>query len=272
MPPVVSVVMPVYDPHPVYFRQALDSILGQTLSDLELIIVEDPSPRSAAELLADRNDPRVRHLVRSQKGTLVQSLNWGLTESRASWIARADADDICEPNRLEKQFAYLHEHPQIDVLGTQLTVINDAGEVTGYRTYPVEHETILRCLRRYNALAHPSVLFRKEPVLAAGGYRPYFVEDYELWSRLAQHNIRFANHPERLVRYRVIAEGIRSAKVRDTLRGTLEVKRLYWRERMDLGSRFRAWAEQLLLWLPPQFVLSLFLKTQLGSARGAVGR
>jgi glycosyltransferase involved in cell wall biosynthesis len=266
MPPLVSVVMPVCDPHPVYFRQAVDSLLSQTLTDLELLIVEDPSPCCAGDLLAYLKDPRVRHLRRSDRGTLVDSLNWGLAEARADWIARADADDVCEPDRLAKQFAYLKEHPDVDVLGSQLAVIDGNGKRIGYRSYPLEHEAIRQGLARYNALAHPSVLFRVGPVRAAGGYRPFFTEDYELWSRLIRQQARFANHWEPLVRYRVIPEGIRSSKVRDTLRGTLEVKRLYWHDRMNLGDRLRTWAERMLLLLPSRLVLSLFLKTQFGSA------
>ncbi len=260
--PRVSVVMPVFDPDPAYFRQAVDSILRQTMADLELLIVEDPSPRPAAGLLAQWNDPRIRHLLRGERGTLVESLNQGLAHAHAPWVARADADDICEPDRLQKQLAFLEQHPDVDVLGTQLAVIDAAGELRGYRDYPLDGAAIVHELTRGNALGHPSVVFRKETVLAAGGYRPFYTEDYELWSRLARRGARFANHPEALVRYRVIPEGIRAAKVRDTLRGTLEVKRLYWRDQMDLAGTLRLWAERLLLWLPPPLVLALFLRTQ----------
>lgn len=264
--PLVSIVLPVYDPHPVHFRQAVESIRCQTLPDWELLIVEDPSPHPAAALLAGLNEPRIRHLLRRDKGTIVESLNWGLAEARAPFIARADADDICEPDRLAKQVAYLQAHPEIDVLGSQLAVIDGDGHPRGYRHYPLDHDAIARGMTRYNALAHPSVLFRKERVLAAGGYRRFFNEDYELWSRLLVQQARFANHPEALVRYRVIPEGIRSAKVRNMLRGTLEVKRLHWRGRLGLAGGLRMWAERGLLWLPPQLVLYLFMKTQFRAA------
>jgi glycosyltransferase involved in cell wall biosynthesis len=254
--------MPVYDPHPVHFRRAVDSILHQTLADLELLLVEDPSPHPAADVLKDIDDPRIRHLVRRDKGTLVDSLNLGLAEARAAWVARADADDVCEPHRLQRQLAHLREHPEVDVLGSQLVLIDARDQPAGYREYPQEHEAIVRGMARYNTLAHPSVVFKKERVLAAGGYRPFFNEDYELWSRLARQQARFANHPDALVCYRLIPHGTRAVKVRDALRGTLEVKRLYWRERMDLGGKLRMGAEQALLWLPPSLVLLLFLKTQ----------
>jgi glycosyltransferase involved in cell wall biosynthesis len=268
----VSVVMPVYDPHPDYFREAVRSVLQQTLSDLELLVVEDTSPRSAAALLEEFDDPRIRHLLRCEKGSIVDSLNRGLEEARAEWVARADADDICEPDRLEKQFAFLRENPRVEVLGSQLAIIDARGMVEGYRNYPLSHEEIVRALARYNALAHPAVLFKKERVLGAGGYRRFYAEDYELWSRLAKHQVRFANHPEPLVRYRVIPEGIRAAKVREALRATLEVKRLYWREEMNLGDRLQQWAERGLLYLPPRLVLWLFRKTRFRSTVRSQGR
>jgi glycosyltransferase involved in cell wall biosynthesis len=270
--PVVSVLMPVYDPHPLYFRQAVDSILSQSLPDLELLIIEDPSPHPAGPLLAEYHDPRIRHLLRREKGTIVDSLNDGLAEARAPWIARADADDVCESDRLEKQLAFVREHPEIDVLGSQIAVIDAEGTIRGRRAYPLGHEEIVRGLTRYNTLAHPSILYRREAVIAAGGYRGFFAEDYELWSRLAHQGARFANHPRALLRYRVVPEGIRCAKVRDTLRGTLEVKRLHWQGEMDLAARLRMWAERLLLWLPPPLVLSLFLKTQFRSGPVVKGR
>jgi glycosyltransferase involved in cell wall biosynthesis len=257
--------MPVYDPHPIHFRQAVDSILRQTLTDLELLIVEDPSLRPAATLLADLHDPRVRHLLRPAKGTLVDSLNWGLAEARAPWVARADADDVCEPDRLEKQLAFLREHPDVDILGSQLAIIDAEGNPSGYRTYPLQHEAIVHGMMRYSTLAHPSVCFKKERVLAAGGYRRFFNEDYELWSRLVGQQARFANHPDALVRYRLVPDGVRAAKVRDALRGTLEVKRLYWRDHMDLGSKLRMWTERVLVWVPQSLVLYLFQKTQFRS-------
>ena len=255
--PLVSIVMPVYDPHPVHFREAVDSIRHQTMSDWELLIVEIPSPSSAAALLADVDDPRIRHLQRTDKGTLAESRNRGLLEALAPlgravrlsgqlnqglWEAlaagrRADADDVCEPDRLEKQLAYLKEHPEVDVLGSQLVIIDGNGKITGYRSYPLHHEAIAHDMAIFNAVAHPSVVFKKQCVLAAGGYRSFLrAEDYELWSRLLHRQAHFANHPEALVHYRVVPQGVRRANVRNTLRSTLEIKKLYWHNQMGLAA------------------------------------
>jgi len=264
--------MPVYDPHPVHFRAAVDSIRRQTMSDWELLIVEDPSPRSASASLAEVDDPRIRHLQRREKGTLVESLNWGLAESLAPLVARADADDVCEPDRLEKQLAFLRDHPEVDVLGSQLAIIDDEGQPWGYRDYPLHHEAIARSMTISNAVAHPSVVFKKQCVLAAGGYRGFFSEDYELWSRLMHRQAHFANHPEALVHYRVVPQGVRRANVRNTLRSTLAIKELYWQGQMGFGGRLRMWAERLMLGLPPRLVLHLFLKTQYRSGQRACAK
>ncbi len=258
--PLVSVVMAVRDPHPVFFPQAVRSALGQTLDDLELIVVERPSGRSAAALLREVRDERVTHLVSGEPTSFVAQLNRGLHAARGRYVARLDADDAAEPRRLEKQVDYLEAHPDVDVLGSQVRVMDGEGNDVGYRSYPLDHAGIVAALRRYNPLCHPATTFAREAVLAAGGYRyaRYPAEDYELWCRLARHGARFANHPEALLRYRVHGEQIKTVALRSVLRGTLEVKRLYWGGEMGWGDAARMWGERLLLLAPPPFVLALF--------------
>jgi glycosyltransferase involved in cell wall biosynthesis len=270
--PLVSVVMPVFDPRPDYLRQAAGSILRQTFSDLELIIVEDPGPRSAAEVVAELDDPRVRYYPTPQRTSLIDQRNRGLAKARAELVALLDADDVAEPDRLRKQIDYLHAHPDITVLGSQIHVIDESGLPLGYRFYPMDHESIVSALRLFNSVSQPSVIFRKTPVVEAGGYRygKHRAEDYELWCRLARRGLRFANYPEPLIRYRIHPEQSKIAQLRSTIRGTLEVKRMYWRNRMDGKALARLWGERLLLWLPTWFVLRLFIKTQY-TPHGPVG-
>jgi glycosyltransferase involved in cell wall biosynthesis len=262
--PLVSFVMPVLNPHPVFFRQAVQSVLGQTHARWELLIVEDGCPPERPDLLDGLHDPRIRYLANPTRTCLRDQLNRGLAEARADLIARLDADDLCEPDRLEKQIAYLAAHPEVAVLGSQLRVIDDRGKVLGFRSYPTGHEDILRAMQWYNALAHPSVLFRKRVITDAGGYRmPGCNEDYELWSRLASRGVRLANHPEPLLRYRLHPAGMKVARLRQMIRGTLEVKNRYWRRHMDVGARLRMLGEFLLLFLPPQLVVRLFMRTHI---------
>ncbi len=259
--PAVSVLMPVLNPHPRYFPEAVRSVLNQTFGDLELIIVEAPSPGSAANLLALFSDSRIRHIANPERTSLPAQLNQGLAECRGHYIARMDADDICEPARLEEQLDYLQQNPELAVLGSQITVIDDAGTVIGCRDYPCDHATILRSMERFNPLAHPTVMFARDAVLGVGGYRAVGggVEDYDLWSRLAKRGARFGNFPEALLRYRIHDHSMKSAGLRRMLLHTLKVKRRHWLSEMSFKGRIRLAAEQLLTLLPPEIVLRLFM-------------
>ena len=262
--PLVSVVMPVLNPHPVYFVEAVRSVLEQTLEELELVIVEDPSPRSAESLLAAFSDPRIRFERNPERTSLVDQRNLALRRAESDLVACLDADDVCEPERLQKQFDRLQSDERTTVLGGQLSIIDDTGRHVGSRHYPREHEAIVAAMRRYNPIAQPAVMFRKKAILDSGGYRyaKYLgLEDYELWCRLAQRGAQFANHPDSLVRYRVHPEGLKSAKLRGMILGTLDVKRQYWQDQMDWTSRMRMNVERILLWLPPALVLRLFMVT-----------
>ncbi|MGQ9495904.1 MAG: glycosyltransferase [Thermoanaerobaculaceae bacterium] len=272
--PKVSVLMPVYNPHPDYFRQALQSILGQTFEDWELVIVEDPAPRLARETLQECNDPRIKHYLNQERTSFLEQCNRCLFSARGSLVACLDQDDICEPTRLEKQVAFLEQNPQVTVLGTQLAIIRGDGSLVGYRRYPCEHEAIVKAMQFFDPIANPSVMFRKQAAIAAGGYQltesPFV--DYELWCRLAKRGAVFANLPEALVRYRVHLDSVtKGTRVRDTLRNTIKVKKMYWQGQMPFGARLRLLAEQLLLLLPPSFVVWLFLKTQVRAPKNAPG-
>lgn len=270
--PKVSVLMPVYNPHPAFFRQALQSILAQTFEDWELVIVEDPAPRSAEEILRDFRDRRIRYLRNRERTSLLEQCNRCLLSAYGALVACLDQDDICEPTRLEKQVAFLEQNPQVTVLGTQLAIIRGDGSLVGYRRYPCEHEAIVKAMQYFDPIANPSVMFRKQAAIAAGGYQlaesPFV--DYELWCRLAKRGAVFANLPEPLVRYRVHLDSVtKGTQVRDTLRNTIRVKKMYWQSQMEFGARLRLLAEQLLLLSPQSLVVWLFLKTQIISPRNA---
>jgi len=259
-PPLVSVVMPVLSPDPAYFRLAVESILAQTWTDLELVIVEDPSPRTGAAVVEAIGDPRVRYLANAERTSLIRQRNQGLAAARGQYVAMLDADDIARPERIEKQVRFLEAEPSIAVLGTWLEAIDPEGRTIGYREYPTADEEIRRAFRRYNAIAQPSVMFRREVVVEAGGYTFEGLpgEDYELWSRLARRGARFANLPEPLLRYRIHPGASKAQRLRDTLRGTIKVKQEHWVGEMSLSDRMRLWAEGALLLMPSAFVLRVF--------------
>jgi glycosyltransferase involved in cell wall biosynthesis len=265
MTPRVSVVMPVLSPDARYFPQAVESVLAQTMADWELIVVEDPSPTSAGEMLARYGDPRIRHIRNAERTSFAAQCNRGLDEARCGLIARFDADDVCHRDRLQKQADYLNSHADVDLLGSHLEVIDTEGKLLGYRYYPLDHEAIFKAMPRFNPVPHPAVMYRKGKILKAGGYVPTRhpgTEDYDLWSRVAKQGARFATYPEPLISYRVHPQATKTMKLRGSILGTLEVKETYWRDQMDFAARMRMWGEKVLLWLPPRLVLRLFMATQ----------
>jgi glycosyltransferase involved in cell wall biosynthesis len=259
----ISVILPVLNPNPRYLREAVASVLAQSLSDLELLVVEDRGEVPVADLLSAFRDDRIRHLLHAQSGGLGAALNHGLAHSRAPFVARMDADDVCQRDRLAKQLAMFEADPALDVAGCQLTVIDADGEAIGSRTYPISHDAIARGFTRFNCVAHPTVVLRKSSVEAVGGYAVGMrAEDYDLWCRLLVRGSRFANHGERLLRYRFHPEALKYQTVRPELRAGMAIKRRYLRDRFDLRARARLVGERLLLLAPPRLVIALFRMTQ----------
>lgn len=254
--PRVSVIIPVRKANPRWLREAVDSMLGQTLADIEILIVED-SPASAPAI----HDPRVRHLESVTPG-LGPAINLAIAHAAAPLIARLDSDDVAEADRLAKQVAMFDADPDLAVAGSQLTVIDDRGVPFASRSYPTSHAAIVRAMQRYNAIAHPAAMFRKDVIAGAGGYGATAGEDYDLWCRLAVAGARFANHPEALVRYR-FHQGLTQANVRRALRATIEIKRRHFGAALSWRARLRLLGERILLILPPRVVSALFRLTQL---------
>lgn len=264
MPPVVTVLLPVYQTEWNYLSAAIESILQQTLKDIELLIVEAPSALSAEKRIAEIADHRIRYVPFGGKAHLIDQLNFGLEQARTEYIARMDADDWSSPERLEVQWKYLESHERVAVVGSQIDVMDSEGHVIGSRRYPTEPLEVAKTLRRYNPLAHPSVMFRRNVVLEAGGYQPFEAnEDYELWCRLDQLGHYLANVPETLLRYRLHGAAVKSTKLKTLLAGTRAVKRRYFGHRMNLGDRARYWAERLLLFLPASWIMWLFRRLQI---------
>jgi glycosyltransferase involved in cell wall biosynthesis len=261
MNPALSVLLPVYQPRLDYLYSAIESILHQSFRDFELIIIEAPSTTRIDALLAKYGDARIQHHRFPAKPSLVNQLNFGLQLAQSEMIARMDADDWSHPERLKRQWDYLQEHPEISVLGTQICIMDDRDRPIGFRQYPTEPEQTAQLLSRYNTLAHPSVMYRKQHILEVGGYwydRFPANEDYELWCRLAKRGYRLATFNEQLLRYRIHPHAMKSEKLKKILRGTRLVKRHYFTSAMSMADWSRYCAEGALLNLPGWMILQLF--------------
>jgi glycosyltransferase involved in cell wall biosynthesis len=205
MSPQLSVTMAVHDAER-YLGAALESIQKQSFADFELIAVDDGSRDGSLAILQRHaaRDPRLRVIARPHAG-IVAARSAALAVATGELVAIMDADDLAHPERLARQVAHLRAHPEIVALGTGVEIIDPEGWPIRRPKPPLEHAAIDAALMRGRgeALVHPSVVFRRAAMLAAGGYREGFdsVEDLDLCLRLAERG-RLANLPETLLRYR----------------------------------------------------------------------
>ncbi|MDI6696411.1 MAG: glycosyltransferase [Anaerolineales bacterium] len=238
--PVVSVLMPCYNAAAT-LPDALRSLKQQTLTDFEIIAVDDGSSDDTLEILGSwaAADSRLRVLA-CRHGGIIAALNEGLAACSAPYIARMDADDCSHAQRLEYQVAFLNDHPEIDVVSCRVTGF-PAGQVRqGFAIYLdwlnalLTDDDIRREIFVESPLPHPSLTFRRESLLRVGGYQDRgWAEDYDLLLRLYLAGARFAKlegyllewreHPQRLTRVdsRYSLENFLRAKAYYLTRGPL---------------------------------------------------
>ena len=203
--PRVSVIMAVFNAER-YLRSALDSILGQTFGDLELLVVDDGSTDATPQILGAARDSRMR-VLRQENAGPAAARNRAAAAARGEYLAVMDADDVSLPRRLEQQVAFLDAHPGVGVLGTAYDRIDERGEVSRTIVGLTEDQDLQRMLFIRCPFIHGSVMMRRSLFVEVGGYADMFDEDYELWTRLFGRT-RFASTTEVLFRYRVHDSGI----------------------------------------------------------------
>ena len=186
-----------------YLKEALESILAQSRSDFEFLIIDDGSTDRSREMIQGFDDPRIRLLVNQRNLGLTRSLNLGLKEARGEYLARQDADDVSLPARLEIQAGYLEKNPGIALAACSVEYMDSQGraELTDSRGLSAG---VLRWLLLFgNEIAHSGVMFRTKAVLDLGGYDETlpFAQDYDLWSRLGRKS-GLVRLEEVLLRYR----------------------------------------------------------------------
>ena len=194
---------------PGFVRVALNSMLvHQSVKPDEVVLVQDgPVPEELSLLLSEYEDKYsdVMHIIRLEKnGGLGNALRLGVENAKYNIIARMDSDDICQPERFEKQLTYLDAHLECDIVGGQMTEFIDSPDnIVGRREVPLTNEEIYEFMKSRCALNHVTVMFRKEAVLKAGNYQDWFWnEDYYLWVRMMMTGCKFANIPDVVVNVR----------------------------------------------------------------------
>ena len=185
--------------------KALKSVYEQTVRPSEIILVLDgPVSQDILEEIKKYKEecPVLRVIALKENRGLGKALEIGLKQCSGKFVARMDSDDISLPERFEYQLTMLIEHPDISIVGTYIEeFVDGTNELAGIRKVPLEHEQIVRYLKRRCPFNHVTVMFRKDEVLRCGGYQPWlYNEDYYLWVRMYENNCRFANLPKCLVK------------------------------------------------------------------------
>ncbi len=202
--PRVTVLLTVWNGMP-YLIEAVESILRQTERDFVFLILNNGSEDGTAVYLSSLADPRLRveHLPENIGRTNV--LNKGLALVETPYTAVLDADDVAEPQRLARQLAFLDEHPDVALVGSDVRYIDRAGAFIGEDRFPPGHAALRDALPLHNQFAHAACTYRTQAARAAGGYPAKFpyAQDFALWLFMLRDGHKVANIPEFLARIRV---------------------------------------------------------------------
>ena len=242
----VSVLMTVYNGMP-YLPLAIESILNQTYSDFEFVIVDDCSSDDSRSTIRSYGDPRIQ-LIRNETNIgQTQSLNHGLSNIDTPLVARMDADDISHESRLEKQVRYLEEHPDVVAAGTNLRTIDTEGNEIGNYSFP-EKDLTLRWMQLFDCpVSCGAVMFKKRIIWdQLGGFEPSirYAQDWELWSRVLPEH-RLANVQEYLldVREHPGASSVASNKV--MLDEQFRINRMNPSRILNIQNRSEDWLQKV---------------------------
>lgn len=204
--PLISIIVPSFNERPSIMQESLSSIARQTFTNFECIVIDESTDIALANACQSKctEDSRFIYIHPEKRLGLPGSLNLGLQLARGHWVARFDIDDVCMPERLALQLAFLHRNPGVDVVGGAMEVMDESGNIIAYRRYPHAHDEIEKRIHFATPLGHPAVVFRRQTVVDAGGYNSSlrFAEDLDLWLRLLNRGARFANLGDCLIRYR----------------------------------------------------------------------
>lgn len=212
--PAVSVILSVRNGE-AYLKLAIDSILAQSFEDFEFIVVDNHSTDDSPQIIKSYEDERIIFTRPKEPLHLAQALNHAASMARGEFVARMDADDVSHADRFEKQVAYLRDHSEIGILGSQIRPIDGEGQFITRGSYqkPETHADIACSLFFGCPLWHPTVMLRKSVIDKLGWYgsktiagrEEYSTEDYDLWCRAISHT-QIHNLPDVLLDYRIHAD------------------------------------------------------------------
>jgi glycosyltransferase involved in cell wall biosynthesis len=262
--PEIAVVLPAYNAA-AYLEEAVRSVLAQTFTNFELIIVDDCSsdetPAIAQRLAA--GDPRIRVIRNSTNLRAGACRNIGVSavSSSVRYIAAMDADDRCRKDRLQRQFDFLESRSDCAFCGSSIAVMDESGTVFAEREYPTGSLRILRFFGAFNCFANPTTMFRREIFRSYRYETDRRCEDYALFFRILERHDG-DNLPEILLDYRLSSTQQKSRYLKETLLDTIRIQRPYlFRRRFFRFLNLFTWLAELVLYcLPGRLVAYLFRK------------
>lgn len=221
--PEISVIMSAYNAQ-YYIKETIESVLCQTFKSFEFIIINDGSTDKTEDIVKQFQDKRIIFISQENQG-LSKSLNRCLNLSKGKYIARIDADDICYPERFEKQYKFMEGNPYYVVCGSYADVISEAGEfIFTYKDVPLSDSEIRNKITEKNCFLHSSTFYKREQALLIGGYyepiRQYF-EDYMFFFQLVKLG-KALNIPEPLIKYRITPGSISNVRYNHKYKSLVE--------------------------------------------------
>lgn len=201
---LISIIMTVYNGER-FLRQAIESCLNQSYTDIELVIIDDGSTDNSLAIIESFNDTRIHLITNSTNKGQSFSRNLAIKESKGAYIAIMDADDIAYPNRLERQIEFMKQNPHISLCGSWAHLIDEFGRINGTKKGPDSDIEIKLRLLFYCPIIHPSVMWRKADFEQLDlYYDPHFVyaQDFDLWTRAMAKDVEFHILQEPLLQFR----------------------------------------------------------------------
>lgn len=217
--------MPVYNCE-LYIREAVDSILNQTFTDFEFLIIDDASTDETVAIIKKYNDPRIELIEKPENSGYTNSLNYGLSIAKGEYIARMDGDDISLPERFAKQVAFLDANLDVVLCGTALKIIGSDKIIR----YPERHDSIKLDLLKQNCIIHPSVMLRKcilDKYCFIYDIAKEPAEDYDLWYRLSSVSELY-NLQDVLLSYRMHESQVSQKRNKQQINSSTETKLNLW--------------------------------------------
>lgn len=224
MTPKISVLLPAFNAQ-AYLRESIESILSQTFTDFELILINDRSTDQTLEIMQSFHDPRIR-IVKLENVGLSLSLNHGIALAKGEYIARMDADDVSLPKRLEMQFEEMNKG-SLDFCGCNIAMMSESGKMLKEVVMPSNPDLILITLACTVPFAHGSVMMRRQFLQAhhLSYEKDAVAEDYDLWCRAFNLGARMGNVNEILFYYRHYDQSLSKIRAKKALHHTQKIRR-----------------------------------------------